>query len=81
MSRIIPELSGRQIWFLTGIQHLYGPEIRLQVAEQSQQIAKTLDESDDILVTVRRLASTPPPMLPSAIPTAWAPRNAHFVVR
>src|SRR5664279_2307416 len=29
----------------------------------------------------RRLAITPPRMLPSAFPTAWAPRNAHFGAR
>ena len=52
MSRIIPELARRQVWFLTGSQHLYGPETLQQVALQSQQIAKTLEESGDIPVTV-----------------------------
>ncbi|RKR92065.1 L-arabinose isomerase [Micromonospora pisi] len=31
-----------QIWFLTGSQHLYGPETLQQVAEQSQEIQRTL---------------------------------------
>jgi len=32
-----------QIWFLTGSQHLYGEQTLRQVAEQSQDIARTLD--------------------------------------
>ncbi|MFK3983266.1 L-arabinose isomerase [Micromonospora sp. NPDC050397] len=31
-----------QIWFLTGSQHLYGPETLQQVADQSQEIQRTL---------------------------------------
>jgi L-arabinose isomerase len=34
-----------QIWFLTGSQHLYGPETLDQVAEQSAQIQRTLAAS------------------------------------
>ncbi len=34
-----------QIWFLTGSQHLYGPETLDQVAEQSAQIQSTLAAS------------------------------------
>ena len=34
--------DARQIWFLTGSQHLYGPETLDQVAAQSEQIARTL---------------------------------------
>ena len=33
-----------QIWFLTGSQHLYGPEILDQVADQSRQICRMLAE-------------------------------------
>jgi L-arabinose isomerase len=33
------------IWFLTGSQHLYGPDILGQVAEQSQQVAEMLRSS------------------------------------
>ncbi|PFG36527.1 L-arabinose isomerase [Flavimobilis soli] len=38
----------REIWFLTGSQHLYGEETLRQVAEQSQQVARALDASDDV---------------------------------
>lgn len=36
-------LSEREIWFVTGSQHLYGPEALAQVAANSQQIAASLD--------------------------------------
>ena len=38
----------REIWFLTGSQHLYGEETLRQVAEQSQAVARALDESGDV---------------------------------
>jgi L-arabinose isomerase len=38
----------REIWFLTGSQHLYGPEILDQVADNARAIAGALDASDDI---------------------------------
>jgi L-arabinose isomerase len=42
----------QQIWFLTGSQHLYGPEVLDQVAEQSGRIAAALDASDQLPVRV-----------------------------
>lgn len=44
--------EGRQIWFLTGSQGLYGPETLEQVAEQSRRVSALLDESDDIPVEI-----------------------------
>lgn len=38
----------QEIWFLTGSQHLYGPEVLDQVADHSRQIAATLDASPDV---------------------------------
>lgn len=32
-----------EVWFLTGSQHLYGPETLQQVADQSRQLAQQLD--------------------------------------
>ena len=52
MSNIVPDLSTRQVWFLTGSQHLYGPETLAQVAAQSRQIANALAQARDIPVTV-----------------------------
>lgn len=37
--------EGKEIWFLTGSQFLYGPETLDQVAEQSQTIANAIDEA------------------------------------
>jgi L-arabinose isomerase len=36
-------LNELEIWFVTGSQHLYGPETLLQVAQHSQLIAASLD--------------------------------------
>ena len=35
--------ADREIWFFTGSQELYGPETLEQVAQQSQEVAATLD--------------------------------------
>jgi L-arabinose isomerase len=37
-----------QIWFLTGSQHLYGPDTLDQVASQSQRILRMLDETGTV---------------------------------
>ncbi|MET0740313.1 MAG: L-arabinose isomerase [Candidatus Nanopelagicales bacterium] len=43
----------QQVWFLTGSQHLYGPEALQQVAEQSQRIAGSLGFLDEVGVEMR----------------------------
>jgi L-arabinose isomerase len=40
--------ADREIWFLTGSQGLYGEETLRQVAEQSQEVVRTLDAADDV---------------------------------
>jgi L-arabinose isomerase len=45
-------LAGLEVWFVTGSQHLYGPETLKQVAEHSQEIVRGLSESAGIPVTV-----------------------------
>jgi L-arabinose isomerase len=45
MPKLSTSLESFQVWFLTGSQHLYGPETLAQVAQQSQQIAATLGAS------------------------------------
>ncbi|WP_372593705.1 L-arabinose isomerase [Actinotalea sp.] len=44
--------ADREVWFLTGSQTLYGEETLRQVAEQSQQVARALDESPDVPVRI-----------------------------
>ncbi len=41
-----------EVWFLTGSQGLYGPEVVEQVVAQSRRIAETLDASPDLPVRV-----------------------------
>jgi L-arabinose isomerase len=45
-------LDGYEVWFLTGSQHLYGPETLAQVAEQSRSIAEQLGASPDVPVRI-----------------------------
>ena len=44
--------SSKEIWFLTGSQHLYGPEVLDQVTANSRTISDALDASDDVPVRV-----------------------------
>src|SRR5512138_550670 len=46
------DLKKFEVWFVTGSQHLYGPETLQQVAEHSQVIARELSASSKIPVTV-----------------------------
>jgi L-arabinose isomerase len=41
-------LKKLEVWFVTGTQHLYGPETLRQVAEDSSKIASALDKSSKI---------------------------------
>lgn len=45
-------LKELEVWFVTGSQDLYGEETLRQVAEHSQQIAKSLNSASQIPVTV-----------------------------
>ncbi len=42
----------KQIWFVTGSQHLYGPRVLDQVRENSEQVAAGLTESDAVSATI-----------------------------
>ena len=44
--------EGKEIWFLTGSQDLYGEETLAQVAEQSQALVSLIDGADSIPVKV-----------------------------
>jgi L-arabinose isomerase len=46
------KLNKLEIWFITGTQHLYGPETLKQVANDSKAIAAALDKSTVIPVKV-----------------------------
>ncbi|MCB0113704.1 MAG: L-arabinose isomerase, partial [Caldilineaceae bacterium] len=50
-----------ELWFVTGSQHLYGPEALEQVAEDARQVAAALDASAALSVNVvfRPIVTTP----------------------
>lgn len=52
MPRPTNTLDHYEVWFLTGSQHLYGPDTLAQVAEQSRAIADQLAASTDVPVRV-----------------------------
>ncbi|PRX21203.1 L-arabinose isomerase-like protein, partial [Orenia metallireducens] len=41
-----------EVWFLTGSQHLYGDDVLKEVAQNSEEIAKYFDASEEIPVKV-----------------------------
>jgi L-arabinose isomerase len=46
------DLSTLEAWFVTGSQHLYGPQALQEVADHSQKIAQALSDSPNIAVRV-----------------------------
>lgn len=44
--------DGSEIWFLTGSQDLYGPDVLDQVARQSQAVSAMLDDAPDVPVRI-----------------------------
>lgn len=53
MTTALPSpFDGKEIWFLTGSQDLYGEQTLAQVAEQSQQVAAWLDEAEAVPVRI-----------------------------
>jgi len=45
-------MSKKTLWFITGSQHLYGPETLEQVARNAQMVSKALDASPEITVGI-----------------------------
>ncbi len=52
-------LKQLQVWFVTGSQHLYGPETLKQVAAHSQEIAKALNSALPVKVVFKPVLTTP----------------------
>ncbi len=46
------DLGSLEVWFVTGSQHLYGPEVLKTVADHSKEIAQALSQSKEIPVKV-----------------------------
>src|SRR5205814_3601143 len=49
---MIIDLKQFDVWFVTGSQHLYGPETLEKVAEHSEEIAQALSHAENIPVSV-----------------------------
>lgn len=49
----LPNLKSFEVWFVTGSQHLYGPETLKQVAEHSKKIADSFNTAPVIPVQVK----------------------------
>ena len=45
-------LKQLEVWFVTGSQHLYGPETLKAVAKHSQEISRALNASPEIPVKI-----------------------------
>jgi L-arabinose isomerase len=48
----LPGIHDLEVWFITGSQHLYGEETLKKVAEHSQQIADSLNQSKQIVARI-----------------------------
>ncbi len=55
------KVKNKEIWFITGSQHLYGPEVLKQVASHSETIVAALNKSAGLLVNLKNteLVTTP----------------------
>ncbi len=55
------DLKKLEVWFVTGSQHLYGPEALKQVAVNSREVAQALDSAAAMPATVvfKRVVTTP----------------------
>ncbi len=62
---MIKDLKQLEVWFITGSQHLYGEETLKKVAAHSEEIAKYLNASKNISVTIifKPVVTTPEEIL------------------
>lgn len=65
-------LKKLEVWFVTGSQHLYGPETLKQVAEDSKRISSELDKSPLIPV---KIVFRPVPTTPESITAVCSEAN------
>jgi L-arabinose isomerase len=55
------DIVEKELWFVTGSQHLYGPETLEQVADDSKSIAEGLSKADELPVAIlfKAVVTTP----------------------
>ena len=71
-----------EIWFVTGSQHLYGPETLEQVADHSRQVAAALDASERIPIRVvaRSIVASPEEIRALCLEANGDPRCAGLIM-
>src|SRR5690606_1279238 len=71
----------REVWFLTGSQHLYGDETLAQVTRNSQQIAEALERSGKLTTKVvwKPILTGPDAILKVCLEANAAPECAGVV--
>ncbi|HEX8464036.1 MAG TPA: L-arabinose isomerase [Abditibacterium sp.] len=76
------QTSPLEIWFVTGSQHLYGPETLQLVAQHSQQIAAGLDSSSALPVPVvfKPILTTPDEIRALCLEANNAPQCAGLIL-
>lgn len=72
-------LSSKEVWLVTGSQHLYGPETLKQVASDSKAVAGSLDEATPIRVVFKAVATTPEEIKAVCLEANNAPQCAGLV--
>ena len=74
------DLKKLEIWFVTGSQHLYGPEALKQVAVNSREVVQALDNAAAIPATVvfKAVVNTPDEAV-GALPAGQHCRQLHRV--
>lgn len=55
----VAQLSPSEVWFVTGSQHLYGPDTLRQVAANSKQMAQALSESLPVQIVFKPVMTDP----------------------
>ena len=75
------QLKPAEIWFVTGSQHLYGPETLEQVVAHSQQIARALDDAGlPLPVIFKSVVTTPEEIRALCLEATNAPQCAGIIV-
>jgi L-arabinose isomerase len=78
---MMSDLKALEAWFVTGSQHLYGPETLREVAEHSRQIAAEFSHSSEIPVTVAlKPVLTTPDAIRDLCAEASASRNCIGII-
>ena len=72
--RFMSTLANKEVWFVTGSQHLYGPETLKQVAHNSKHIAEGLDATTSIPV---KIVCKPTVKTPNEITALCQEANNH----